>query len=419
MNGSKDKGVSINENETEILLRLLQGSGVVVREEIDTAKTMAQNLNLSVIDAIKRSGMLSDSNLSLALELQQRIAHRELTFDVAIRALRIAMQKLVSIDEAITSVNSLHEKTRIVVSATNELTTLLLQTKFISSEDLGRLIKLSQDSSMMIGHLLVMDNRLTPAELISSLDAVVALRAKTIESVKATQALRYARQKDIAYEQALYELEFFQTIEDAVLQERDLFTMAGAISREDLAECYEIEVLKRKEFGQILLERALVNSYQLQCASSLVDLVAKEKLKPYQAAHVLDRICNHGDNLNNALESVSPTEALQKPEISFPQYLLKADALASHELTMALVPDYGVPRKQMETLVNSQILEKDFLVTALRLYSIHRNGFLDLEDSVDILRFCKSKSRNLDKTLDNLKVYIPQRAQWTWLKQTD
>lgn len=104
--------MSINENETEILLRLLQGSGVVVREEIDSARTMAQNLNLPVIEAIKRSGMLSDSNLSLALELQQRITHRQLTFDVAIRALRIAMQKLVSIDEAISSVNRLHEKTR-------------------------------------------------------------------------------------------------------------------------------------------------------------------------------------------------------------------------------------------------------------------------------------------------------------------
>ncbi|MCA9816061.1 MAG: hypothetical protein R3C24_02125 [Cyanobacteriota/Melainabacteria group bacterium] len=409
--------MSINENETEILLRLLQGSGVVVREEIDSARTMAQNLNLPVIEAIKRSGMLSDSNLSLALELQQRITHRQLTFDVAIRALRIAMQKLVSIDEAISSVNRLHEKTRIVVSATNELTTLLIQTKFISSEDLGRLIKLSQDSSMMIGHLLVMDNRLTPAELISSLDAVVALRGKVMESVKATQALRYARQKDIAYEQALYELDFFQHVDDANLQERDLFTMAGAISREDLAECYEIEVLKMKVFGQILLERALVTSYQLQCAGSLVDLVVKGKLKPYQAAHVLDRICNHDEKLDSALDSVSPTEALQKPTISFPEFLLKADALASHELTMALVPDYGVPRQQMETLANSQILDKDFLVTALRLYSIHLNGYLDIDDSVDILRFCKSKSRNLDKTLDNLKVYIPQRAQWTWLKQ--
>ena len=160
----------------EILLRLLLGSGVVVREEIESAKTMAENMNTSVIDTIKRSGMLTDGTLNLALSLEERIVNRELTFDVAIRALRIALQKLVSIDEAIESVNKLHQQTRVVVSATNELTNLLLAAKFLTSEDLGRMIKMSQDSSMMTGHLLVLDNKLTSEELLSALDAVIDIK---------------------------------------------------------------------------------------------------------------------------------------------------------------------------------------------------------------------------------------------------
>lgn len=406
------------ENEqasTEILLRLLQGSGIVLREEVDSARTMSQNLDVPIIDAIKRTGMLSDSNLSLAISLKDKIVGRELTFDVAIRALRIALQKTMSVEEAIDSVNKLHQKTRIVVSATNELTNLLLTAKFLSSEDLGRMIKMSQDSSMMVGQLLVIDNKISPLELISALNAVVAIREERLVSAKATQALRYARQKEIGFEQALFELAFLDVPEKPDLKVRDLFTMAGAISIEDLAESYEIEVFKKKDFEQILLERALLNSYQIQCSASLMSLVEKEKLKPFQAASVLGKICVNEMKMDGALSTVVPEQAIEKRDMSVSDFLVKAEVCSLAELTMAFVNTTDSARDIIPKVTGARILDETSLANALRAWAIYRNGYMATDDIIDILKHCHQKQVYLDKVLTQLSIYIPACAQWNWL----
>src|SRR5262245_36748265 len=122
-----------------MMLRLLQGSGLVIREEIDAARAIASQRGISIVDAIRSQGRVTEPNLKLAAELQQRVMKAELTIDFAIRALRIALQQRISLEEAISNVKVLHERTSVVVTATNELTNLALAAKFIAFEDLGRL----------------------------------------------------------------------------------------------------------------------------------------------------------------------------------------------------------------------------------------------------------------------------------------
>lgn len=89
-----------------------------------------------------------------------------------------------------------------VVTAANELTQLLLGAKMIEREDLGDALKKTQDSSMMIGQVLLLDKKISQEGLLAALNAVQFIRETQLEKDKAIQGLRYANQKKYSFEQA-------------------------------------------------------------------------------------------------------------------------------------------------------------------------------------------------------------------------
>ena len=274
-------------NELQILFRLLIGSGLVTREEFDAARKLCVDGQIPITQAVTKSGLLSEKNLELSMQVQSRVVKNEITSDLGIRALRMALQQKLSLDEAIYSVQSMHETTRVVVSAANELTSLLLSAKFITPDDLGRLITLSKDSSIMIGHLLVLDGKITSEELLGALNMVLMCREYRLDKEKAAQGLRFGRQRKISVEEALVELGFFIHPSGKAVRLGELFLMARLITRDDLCECLEIELFKQKRFGQIVLERGIVSQYQLESAVKLLSFVGEDVLQPWQAAEAL------------------------------------------------------------------------------------------------------------------------------------
>ena len=244
--------------EPELLVQLLIGSGLVSRDDIDDFKSIAKDLKIPLTQAIINAGILSQQNLRLCVEAYNRIQQRELKVDMAIRAVRIAVQRKCSLGAAIGSVKKLHQTTRVVVPAANELTDLLLSAKIISNEQIGNIFKQAEDSSVMIGQLLVIDGLLSTDSLLDALNAVRLIREAELEKAKAVKALAYANERSVSFEQALFELSFFVPPDARAAQVAELFTMSGLLTKKDLAECYEIELFKKKPFGQILLERGLV-----------------------------------------------------------------------------------------------------------------------------------------------------------------
>ena len=228
--------------------------------------------------------------------------------------------------------------------------------------------------------------------------------------------MRYARQKEIVYEQALYELDFSPPQTEPALSKGDLFSMCGAITKEDLAECREIEILKKKDFGQILLERALVNSYQIQSGNSLIELHSKDKLKAYQAAKIMNLICSKDEQFETALNTISPTKAVEKIDISYANLVVMAGIATANELSMAGMIDGESTKAVMEKLNQTKIADYSILIAGSRLHSVLLSGYLDTEETVDILKFCHQNKLNLDQSLKALGAYIPASAQWLWVK---
>jgi hypothetical protein len=401
------------ENDVKVLVQLLLGSGLVTREEYARANEMSEFENIPLLTAVSHAGLLTEDSLKLSVQAQEKVLANEISSDLAIRAMRVALQRRLSLPDAIASVQKLHQATQISVSATNELTNLLLAAKFITSEDLGRFIKLSLDSAMMIGHLLLLDNKISTDELLGALNAIVLIREDLLNKNNAAQALRYARQRRISFEQSLFELDFMQHSQARNIRMGELFLLANLISKEDLAECYEIELFKRKPFGQIILERGLVTAQQVQSATTLMSLAQEGKLKPYEAAEALFSVVKQGVDV----ESVSMPRGNEVDDtISLADLLVEAGVSTRELVERAIPPSASTWGEQGAALLNANVLNEQSVVTTLRLKALVGLGYLPREKAIHILNYCVRQQAPAEFAFANLGVNVPSRMQWTWVK---
>lgn len=401
------------ENEVKVLMQLLLGSGLVTREEYARANERSQFENIPLLTAVSQTGLLTEDSLKLSVQAQEKVLANEISSDLAIRALRIALQRRLSLSDAIASVQKLHQATQISVSATNELTNLLLSAKFITSEELGRFIKLSIDSAMMIGHLLLLDNKISTDELLGALNAVVLIREELLSKNNAAQALRYARQRQISFEQSLFELDFMQHSQVRTIRMGELFLLSGLITKEDLAECYEIELFKRKPFGQIILERGLVTAQQVQSATTLMSLAQEGKLKPYEAAEALFTVVREGGDVEN----VSMHRGIDVDDTISLSDLLVESGVASREVVERAIPNTAVTwGEQGAALLKANVLNEQAVVITLRLKALVGLGYLPREKAVQVLNYCVREKASAEIAFAKLNVNVPARMQWTWVK---
>lgn len=173
--------ISSQSKSPPMLVPLLLGGGVLTRNELEEAKNIATELNLSLEEALVRSGIADKEKLDAPTEALKQVEEKKISLDLAIRAVRLVGQKKVSLDEAVKSIEKVHHQTHIVVSAANELTQLLLSAKMLSREDLGDAIKKSQEASMMIGQYLVLEEKVTVGGLIAALKGVLMIRDSNLD----------------------------------------------------------------------------------------------------------------------------------------------------------------------------------------------------------------------------------------------
>lgn len=397
-----------------MLAPLLLGSGLIQRKEFDAARKVAVDLDITVQEALVDTGIITSEQMAVPVNALKQVEDRKITLDLAIRAVRIAIQKSVELDIAIQSISKMHQNTGVVVTAANELTQLLLGAKMMKREDLGDALKKTQDSQMMIGQVLLLDKHVSINGLLAALNAVLFIRESNLEKDKAIQGLRYANQKEFSFEQALFELGFFIHPEKKDLRIDELFYMADLVTDRDMTESLEIKLFKKKDFGQILLERGLITDNQLDAAKTLQNSISKGTLRAYQAIKALQGVCNEDKDV---YASIAEFQLLHKPDTNdrLGDLLVDGNACTREQLEEALSKASEGSLKVGSVLLKTGILKEANLYTALRLQTLLRFGCLERARVVELLKECIDKQQNLDTVLEEHEIRVPSRMQWTWV----
>lgn len=281
-------------------------------------------------------------------------------------------------------------------------------------EQIGRAVSQAQDSGMQTGRILVLNRDVSSWMMTAVLNALLMVRDGKIDKENAKEAISTVGNRRVSIEQALFELGLYVEKEGNTVRIGELVAMAGFVSESDMLECLEIELVKEKQFGQILLEQGLVTSELLEAAIILQDMVASGNIKAFQAAEALRAVRDKGVMVYQAMAELKPPPQAPQKHIS-PQDLLVEAGFLDRETINQLVSEEETSSIRVgKKVLTAGIISEAFLYLALRTYSLFRQGFLSADQATKALALCKSDNMSLDEVLSKQGWFVPARMQWIW-----
>lgn len=400
-------------DEFPVLTQILLGSGLITRDDLEDYKMIAKDLKIPVTQAIMNSGLINPNNLKIAQEALELVNKQQITPDIAIRSLRVSLQKNISLAAAIKSVKDMHQRTQVVVSASNDLSDLLMKANMLSQQELGRLFVRSVESSLMLGQLLVLEDLISTEGLLAALHAVLMKREQELPVEDAVKGLVHANKQQISFEQALFELGLFKHPDANSTRVGELCLMAGIITREILAECLEIELFKKKQFGQILLERGLLTTEQLEAAIQLQSAISNDTLQPYQAAKALHAVVKEDKNVYAAMADFHGKN--NNGSIRLGDLLAEAGVCDQEKIESVVTKNPDSAVRVGSALLKAGVIDESTLYSALRLQTSLRLGYMSREKTIELLKFCHDNKTTVERAFHDNQTYVPSRMQWTWV----
>jgi hypothetical protein len=398
----------------ESLATLLIGTGTLDKLQIEEAKKTAKSLNVPLERAIVMLKLVGEGAFSLILEADALVKNGTISADMAVRAIRLAKQHRMGLQDAIGVLGSVHKKTSQVQTITTPLTELLLSCQMITGEQIGRAVQQAQDTGMQTGRIMVLNRDVSSWMMTAALNALILVRDGKISQEQARESLMAVGHRRISIEQALFELGLYVEKGGQTAKIGELVAMAGLVSETDLLECLEVELVKEKQFGQILLEQGLVTHDLLEAAIVLQDMVANGTCRAFQAAEALKNVKEQNVSVYQAVAELKPPPQMPQKEIS-PFELVVNSGLAPQETVETLVsPNEPSAIKVGKKVLAAGIISESFLYLALRTYSLYKQGFLSADQAVDALAVCREDNISLDEALSRLGWFVPARMQWIW-----
>lgn len=383
-----------------------------IREAVKESSQVGMTLESTL--AIK--GEMARSTLNLYADAAAAVRSGSMTLDMAIRAVRLCNHESCTLDEALTRLQGRHKATMNVSSIANELMQMMLDAELINQQQMGYAVVNGESTGMLPGRVLLLNKAVSSRVLEASISACLILRQKLIEKDDLIEALKRSQSKNCCLEQALFELGTFKQPASYNLKLSDLLSMSGMLSDSDLLECRELSIAKNKSFKQIVLEQGLIDPMVLNFVTPLQNMVASNKLKPYEAGRALNKICMHNFSLEQAVQEEKLASARTNAgEMLLGQLIVGAGLVSQEELDGVAEARNPSNIKIGKILLSNGLINDDVLIKSLRIQSAWKHGYLSKEQSYYLLEKAAANRDSLENIAKQAGLYLPASVQWSWV----
>ncbi len=167
---------------------LLVAVNVVTSGDLQEAIQIAKRMNLPIGRVIVMSGVISEANLQYALEAQSLVKDGLLEFETATTALKNALTKRQTLQEALADLRWAPKKD----ATSNKLGELLVDSNMVTQAQLDSALQASFDTGMPLGGTLVIQGVLSAQLLPMVLNAQEQIRDGKISRTGAVENLKAA-----------------------------------------------------------------------------------------------------------------------------------------------------------------------------------------------------------------------------------
>lgn len=404
----------LTKNRNDVLSMLVTGAGLVDLKQIDQAYASVDRLDTPLHKVLVMLGYISQFKMDRVLCAEAMIRENALSPDMAVKALRLATAQQLTFEAALAHLTEEHRKTQVLPSASNEITDLLLKVGFINKEQIGRAVKVFLETGMQMGRVLVFQKDVSSNVMKAVLTCALMIQDEKITEEAAVQVLNVVKNTGVTIEQAMFEQGVFFEEAGQGPKIGELFAMAGFVSDSDMLECLEIHVLRGRQLGQILIEQGLVDHETMENAVTLQGMMASNSIHAFDAAKALKRAFAKKVSIYQALGELSPPAMPKAQPLTFSEVLVDSHLVDNSVLERLTEGQDLVAVQIAKKILAAGLMTDKICFTALRCWSLNKEGFLTNTDTLDVLKQCVSYNANLDEQLPSWGFFVPNRMQWIW-----
>lgn len=393
------------------LVVILRSVKALDESKIQEAVKESSRVGMTLESTLAIKGELARATLNLYADAAAYVRAGNMTLDLAIRAVRLCNHESCSLDEAVGKLKGRHKATITVSSIANELMQMMIDAEIINNQQMSFAVVNGESTGMLPGRVLLLNKAVSSRGLEASISACLMLRQKVIEKDALIEALKRSHKKDCCLEQAMFELGTFKQPSNYNMRLSDILSMAGLINESDLLECRELSIAKNKSFKQIVLEQGLVDPAVLNFVVPLQNMVASNKLRPFEAARALNKICKQ----NMSLERATADREHSGPDMLLGQLLVEAGCITADDLTRVVQDRTSSNIKIGKMLLSAGLINDDVLVKSLRIQSAFKHGYLSRDQATYLLEKSAPNRDSLENNARIAGLFLPSHVQWSWV----
>jgi hypothetical protein len=409
-----DKQSTVEKNSTDTFTRLVAAARIVKPEDLTEAQKSAKQLNVSVPRALIMLKFASENSLRAPMQADELVRKGKLTFELALKAVVLARQNGLELEDAINVMGAVVHKTQNMPGLSNPLTELMIASDMLTQEQLGQAVSKSQENQMSLGPTLVVLRFVSRWALNECVHTQLLVKENKINRDQAVNALKSAARRRISVFQVLFESGQYCESTGETLRLAELFMLAGIVSESDYLECIELEVSQDKPFSQVILEKGLVEPRVVEAGTQLLDMIGSVLL-PFQAADALRQVRTKNITHYQAMAELQPPPQVPQRKLRLGDLVTEA-GLASREIVEEHAkPHDDSPIRIGKRLLAAGVITEPFLYNALRCQSLAREGLLSADNAVTALTTCRTDNSTLEEALQKLSWHPPARMHWSWV----
>lgn len=409
-----DKQSTVEKNSTDTFTRLVAAANLVKPENLTEAQKSAKRLDISVPRALIMLKFASENTLRAPMQADELVRKGKLSFELAVKAVILAKQNGLELEDAINVMGAVVHKTQNVPALTNPLTELMIGADMLTQEQLGQAVSKAHENEMGLGPTLIVLRFVSRWALNECVHTQLLVKEAKISRDQAISALKSAARRRISVFQVLFEAGQYCESTGETLRLSELFLLASVFSESDYLECLELEVSQDKSFSQIVLDKQLVEPRVVEAGTQLLDMIGSV-LQPFQAAEALRQVRIKNITHYQAMAELQPPPQVPQRKLRLGD-LVTESGLASREVVEEHAkPHDDSPIRIGKRLLAAGVINEPFLYNALRCQSLAREGLLSADNAVLALSTCRTDNLSLEEALQKLSLHPPARMHWSWV----
>jgi hypothetical protein len=378
--------------------QVLVDIGMISTKDLAHALNLAREVGLPVGRVLVMSSFLSEENLQAAVQIQSLLKDQLIDQTAAKQAAAVLLGSKLTLEQALEQMGWSHPGE----VSTNKLGELLIEAGYVTPEQLQDALQKSRASGVPFGRLLVLNMVLSEALLSSALNAQILIRDGKVTKVQAIQGLKAAKVRQVAVELPLIERGYYRLPARHTIRLGELLVLAGLMSESDLMYSIEIGLLNKKPIGQVLVELQYISKEVLDAALAMQQEVSKGEITPLWAAHRLTEIYHYGASTDR--KTVDSNMKLPAVSVSLSQFLTLVGVVTDDDIQRAVETSVNNPQILGRMLLVAGCIDETTLKSALRCYSLVREGILETEQAFIAFNYSHQSGISVDDALQELGV---------------